>query len=85
MKINLALCSITLHVERMNETENQSRLRQVKESLAAYRSAESQARKALADAVESTKRCKERYEELFIAEDLAECARRKASYRHQTK
>lgn len=61
----------------MNETENQVRLRRAKESLAAYRDAETQARKALADAVNATKLAKDRYEELFMAEESAEAVRRK--------
>lgn len=73
------------NTNQMNETENQIRLRRAKESLAAYRAAESEARKALFYAVESTKRGKEKYEELFMAEESAEAARRKADYRHETK
>lgn len=69
----------------MNETENQIRLRRAKEILATNRAMENEARKALADAIESSKRAKERYEELFAAEEKAEFARRKASYLHCTK
>lgn len=60
----------------MNETENQTRLRRAKESLATSREVEAAARKALADAVESTRKAKERYEELFAKEEQAECNRR---------
>ena len=68
----------------MNETENQTRLRRAKESLAAYRDAENEARKALTEAMESTKRAKEKYEELFMAEEQSERSRRIAGYRHAT-
>ena len=62
----------------MNETENQIRLRRAKEALAAARDRESTARRALAEATESVKAAKDRYEELFMAEERAESARRKA-------
>ena len=60
----------------MNETENQIRLRRAKEALAACQSSENEARRVLAAAVESTKRAKEKYETLFMAEDKAEYNRR---------
>lgn len=69
----------------MNETENQTRLRRAKESLTTARDTEAIARKALNDATEGTKRAKERYEELFMAEEKAEALRRKADYRHETR
>ena len=68
----------------MNETELQTRLRRAKESLATARDNEATARKAYNDAMESTKRAKEKYEELFTAEEQAEMKRRKAEYRHST-
>lgn len=68
----------------MNETENQTRLRRAKEALDAARETEDKARMALHKAEESTKRIKERYEDLFLAEELAEVARRKSEYRHAT-
>lgn len=68
----------------MNETENQIRLRRAKEALAAARDTEATARRALADAVKSTERAKLRYEELFLAEEKAEVARKKLDYRHAT-
>lgn len=68
----------------MNETENQIRLRRAKEALAATRDREAIARRALADATESVKSAKERYEELFMAEEKAAAARLKADYRHAT-
>jgi hypothetical protein len=69
----------------MNETELQTRLRRAKESLAAARAIETTARIALANAVQDTKRAKERYEALFLAEDAAEKNRRNENYRHATK
>lgn len=68
----------------MKETENQTRLRRAKETLAACREAEAEARKVLASAVESTRRAKERHEELFALEEQHEIARRRADYRHTT-
>lgn len=68
----------------INETENQIRLRRAKESVAAYQAAENEARKALASAVEFTKRAREKYEELFLAEQNRECAKRLADYNHCT-
>jgi len=60
----------------MNETENQIRLRRAKEALAAARDRETIARRAMADATESVKSAKDRYEELFMAEERAEATRR---------
>jgi hypothetical protein len=68
----------------MNETENQIRLRRAKEALANWREVEAEARRALTEAMESTKRAKEKYEELFANEEKAEVERRKADYRHVT-
>jgi hypothetical protein len=68
----------------MTETENQIRLRRAKEALAAARDREAIARRALADATESVKSAKERYEELFMAEERAAADRLKADYRHAT-
>lgn len=67
------------------ETENQIRLRRAKDALASYRAAETEARRALTSAIESTKRAKERFEELFLKEQQAEVDRRKQDYRHETK
>lgn len=67
-----------------NETENQIYLRRAKETLAAAREAESNARRALAQAVEQTQKAKEKYERLFEAEEQAEMKRRKTDYRHCT-
>ena len=49
----------------INETENQIYLRRSKEALASTREAESNARRALAQAVEQTQKAKEKYERLF--------------------
>jgi hypothetical protein len=59
-----------------NETEDQTRLRRAKEAMASCQSAENEARKSLALAVESTKRSREKYEELFLAEEKREVFRR---------
>lgn len=67
------------------ETEDQTRLRRAKEALAAYKLSEEEARKALAAAVEATKRAREKYEELFLAVENREAARLRASYNHCTK
>ena len=67
-----------------NETETQTRLRRAKESVAAYQSAENEARKALADAIESTRRAREKYEALFVAEENLERARKLKQYSHCT-
>ena len=69
----------------MNETEGQTRLRRQRETIKALQEAENTARKALADAVSATKRARERYEEMHLAEERAEVARRKAGYYHATK
>jgi len=68
-----------------HETEDQTRLRRAKEALSACGEMENEARKALAAAAESTKRAKERYEELFIAVDKREAAKPRDQYRHCTK
>ncbi len=68
-----------------HETDNQIRLRRAAESLIAARAAEAAARRALNEAIEATKRAKEKHEELFIAEEKAEVTRRKGAYDHCTK
>ena len=67
------------------ETKNQIKLRWAKDALGFYHEAEVRIRHLLAGTIESKKRAKERYEELFAAEEKAEVARRKADYRHSTK
>lgn len=74
-----------MHKAMIHETEDQTRLRRAKEALAQYRQREDEARKALAAAVESTKRAKEKYEEMYLAEEKREVERLKASYLHCTK
>lgn len=68
-----------------NETEDQTRCRRAKEAVAICQERENELRKALADAVESTKRAREKYSELFQAAENREVARLKASYNHCTK
>ncbi len=63
----------------MNETEDQARLRKAKEAIASFQAAENDARRALALAVESTKRAREKFEELFNAEEKREVARRRTT------
>lgn len=67
------------------ETENQTILRRAKEAVATLHAAETEARKALAAATESTRRARARYEELFCEEENAERARRMKDYRHCAK
>lgn len=69
----------------MNETESQMRLRRAKEALEYARECANSARKQLRDADESARIAKERYEEAFMANEIAEVARLKASYYHSTK
>ena len=69
----------------MSETENQIRLRRAKESLTHAREVEAATRKQLIDDEGYTKRAKERYDELFMAEEMAEAARRKADSRLSSK
>ena len=66
------------------ETESQTLLRRAKEAHAALQEAENEARKALAAAIESTKRARERHYELFLKEEIAERARRMKNYNHCT-
>lgn len=68
-----------------NETENQTRLRRATKSLEDCRAAENEASKALALAVESTKRTRERWEQLFLVEEKQESARLREAYNHATK
>ena len=68
-----------------NETENQVRLRRAKEGLKACQDAETEARKSLIRATEATKHAREKYQELFLAEENFEHSRRKTSYSHCTK
>lgn len=68
-----------------SETEDQTRLRRAREALIAYQWSETEARKILAAAVDSTKRAREKYEELFIAAENREVKRRLATYDHCTK
>jgi len=67
-----------------NETENQTRLRRAKESLNACRTAENEARRALAAAELATRQAKARHEQLFMAEENQEMERRRKAYEHCT-
>ena len=67
-----------------HETEAQIRLRRAKDAVAIYQDAEASARQAHFQATEATKRARERYEELFLAEQQAEVKRRKEAYNHAT-
>ena len=69
----------------MNETKTQTLLRNAKQALAAYREKESEARKALASAEQSTKAAKAKYEELFAKEQNEAVAKMKSEYTHCTK
>lgn len=67
------------------ETEEQTRLRRAKDAIAYCQASETEARKALSAAMESTKRAREKYEELFLAAENREVTRRRATYYHCTK
>ena len=69
----------------MRETETETRLRRATEALAAAREAENEARRALASAVQTTARAKERYSELFERWQQEEVKSRLTDYRHATK
>lgn len=68
----------------MNETATQTRLRRAKEALATAREQENDLRKALAAAMQTTARAKERVSELFAREEKEEVARRMQDYQHRT-
>lgn len=68
-----------------HETESQTRLRRAKEALENYQAAEAEARKALHHATESTKRAREKYSELFHAEENRVRERLIKDYNHCTK
>lgn len=69
----------------MKETETQIRLRSANEALASCRAKENELRKALAAAMESTRRTKEKAEELFMQDQDEQVKRMKAEYSHCTK
>jgi septal ring factor EnvC (AmiA/AmiB activator) len=68
----------------MTETATQTRLRRAKEALATARAQEDDLRKALAVAMQTTARARERVSELFAQEEKEEVARRMQDYRHCT-
>lgn len=59
------------------ETEGQTIVRRAKEALAACKLKEDELRRALADASESTKRAREKYEAAFLEEEKREADRRR--------
>ncbi len=67
------------------ETEHQTRLRRAKEAVSNCQTREADAIKALAEASKDTKRARDKYEELFLAEEQREAARLRANYNHCTK
>lgn len=69
----------------IHETEDQTRVRRAKEAIAICQTRENEARKALADAAEATKRARAKYEELFQAAEQREVTRLKSTYIHCTK
>ena len=69
----------------VEETELQTRLRRAKEALEYSVQKESEARQTLRRAEETRRIAKDRYEVLFLEEENAESARRKAIYNHCTK
>jgi len=68
----------------MIETENQVRLRRAKQALEDATLNEAEARQSLNDAINSKKKAKERYEELFLKEEEEERKRRIIAYNHTT-
>jgi hypothetical protein len=62
----------------LSEQEDNLRLKKAQEHVAYCRSAEAEARAALASAVESTKRAKEKHEALFAECEKRAVARRKS-------
>lgn len=61
-------------------TENQRLLRRAKEAFEYCKEMENSARIALADAVVSTRKAREKYEALFKAEEKAEIERRRRTW-----
>ena len=59
------------------ETESQTVLRRAKDAIAYYREREEQAIKALASAKEDVRKAREKYEQLFLAEERREAERRR--------
>ena len=72
------------YIEPMNETKTQTLLRNAEQALKSYREQENEARKALAMAVESTRKAKEKWEALFAKEQDEAVARLLSEYRHCT-
>jgi hypothetical protein len=59
------------------ETESQTVLRRAKEALDYYREREKQAIETLAGAREDVRKAREKYEQLFLAEEMREAERRR--------
>jgi hypothetical protein len=59
------------------ETESQTILRRAKEALNYCREKEKQAIEALASAREDVRKAREKYEQLFLAEEMREVERRR--------
>lgn len=60
------------------EHDDNLRLRRSEQALAAYREQENAARRALNEAIEATKRAKEKYEALFAECEKRACERRRS-------
>lgn len=69
----------------MSETDTQIRLRRAKEAWEAAKETETTARRALATAMEETRRAKDRHEQLWLQNEAEEVSRRKLGYLHTTK
>jgi hypothetical protein len=67
-----------------DETETQRRLRNAENALVAYRDKENELRRALAAAVDSTRKARERVAELYEKDQQEQVALKKAEYRHCT-
>lgn len=66
-------------MSKFAETEDETLLRRVRETVAACKLAEDEARKALVSASESTKRAREKLHDLFIAVEARAVARVRAN------
>ncbi len=66
-------------------TKTQFLLKNAKEALEAYRNQENELRKALADAIETTRKAKEKYEDLFGKNEQEVAKALREQYRHATK
>jgi hypothetical protein len=69
----------------IHESADETHLRRAKEALTAYQAREAEARKALTEAVESTRLARDKYNALFAATEQREYERRRVTYDHCTK